>query len=112
MAEFQTVARVGEIPSGSGRSYAVNGRMVGVFLIDGQYYAINDCCPHLGASLASGWVEGTAVTCPWHAWRFSVCDGLWLDNPRSKVKTECYEVRLSGDEIQVLVPDPVRPPRD
>jgi nitrite reductase (NADH) small subunit/3-phenylpropionate/trans-cinnamate dioxygenase ferredoxin subunit len=47
--------------------------------------------------------------CPWHAWRFCVNDGTWLDNPKSKVKTETYEVRVIGDEIQVLVPDP--PPR-
>ena len=109
MAEFQTVARVGDIPEGEGRSFAVNGRMVAVFFVGGVHSAINDFCPHMGASLASGYVEGNSVTCPWHAWRFCVKDGTWLDNPGSKVRTDAYEVRVSGDEIQVLVPDP--PPR-
>ena len=106
---FQTVARVGEIPAGEGRSFPVNGRMVAVFHIDGQYRAIADACPHMGASLASGYVDDGAVTCPWHAWRFCVQDGLWLDNPKSKIRTDCYSVRVVDDEIQVCVPEP--PPR-
>jgi nitrite reductase (NADH) small subunit/3-phenylpropionate/trans-cinnamate dioxygenase ferredoxin subunit len=109
MSEFQTVARIGDIPLNEGRSYVVSGRMVGVFHVDDGYYAINDICPHMGASLAAGPVEGMAVMCPWHAWRFSICDGSWLDAPKSKVRTETYEVRIAGDEIQVRIPDP--PPR-
>jgi nitrite reductase (NADH) small subunit/3-phenylpropionate/trans-cinnamate dioxygenase ferredoxin subunit len=109
MAEFQTVARVGDIPAGEGRPYPVNGRIVGVFLVGDEYLAVNDICPHMGASLSSGPVEGTAVMCPWHAWRFCLRDGSWLDAPKSKVRTETYEVRIVEGDIQVLVPDP--PPR-
>ena len=105
MPEYQTVAEVGDIPEGEARSFRVNGRIVGVFLIGGEYFAINDLCPHMGASLSEGYVEGHAVSCPWHAWRFSVKDGTWLDNPGSKTKTDCFQVRVQGDEIQVLVPD-------
>ena len=105
MSDFVTVARVGEIPPGEGRSYPVDGRIVGVFHIDGAYFAINDACPHMGASLASGYVENGAVICPWHAWRFSIKDGRWLDNPTSKLKVETYAVRVEGNEIQVCVPD-------
>jgi nitrite reductase (NADH) small subunit/3-phenylpropionate/trans-cinnamate dioxygenase ferredoxin subunit len=104
MSDFETVAQVGDIPLGEGRSFPVNGRMVGVFHLAEGYKAINDTCPHMGASLSTGYVENDAVTCPWHAWRFCVSDGVWLDNPR--VKTDCYEVRIQGDNIQVLVPDP------
>lgn len=106
MADFETVAEVGDIPEGEGRSYPVNGRMVGVFLVNGEYLAINDACPHMGASLASGYVEHGAVTCPWHAWRFCLKEGTWLDSPKSKLRTDCYQVRVEGNQIQVLVPDP------
>ena len=104
MTEFQTVAKAGDIPEGQGRSFAVNGTMVGVFLSQGKYLAINDFCPHMGASLADGHVEDDAVMCPWHAWRFSLKDGTWLDNSKSNIKSACYEVRIDGDEIQVRVP--------
>jgi nitrite reductase (NADH) small subunit/3-phenylpropionate/trans-cinnamate dioxygenase ferredoxin subunit len=105
MAEFQTVARVGEIPEGEGRSFVVGGRMVAVFCINGNYSAIYDTCPHMGASLAEGYVENGGVTCPWHAWRFCVTSGTWLDNPRSSLRQDVYETRVVGDEIQVRLSD-------
>lgn len=104
-AEFETVARVGDIPEGEGRAYVVSGRMVAVFLVDGNYTAIDDTCPHMGASLATGYVEKGGVTCPWHAWRFCVTEGTWLDNPRSQLRQKKHEVRVNGDEIQVRVQD-------
>jgi nitrite reductase (NADH) small subunit/3-phenylpropionate/trans-cinnamate dioxygenase ferredoxin subunit len=104
MSEFHTVAKLGSIPVGEGRSFLVAGRMIAVFHQVGQYFAINDLCPHMGASLAEGYVEGTSVTCPWHAWRFDIANGLWLDNPKSKVCTDSYPVRVVGDEIQVQLP--------
>jgi nitrite reductase (NADH) small subunit/3-phenylpropionate/trans-cinnamate dioxygenase ferredoxin subunit len=106
MAEFVTVAGVGDIPEGQGRAYPVNGRMVAVYLLEGTYHAILDACPHMGASLAGGYVEEGVVTCPWHAWRFCVRDGTWVDNPKAALRTPTFEVRVVGNEIQVLVPDP------
>jgi nitrite reductase (NADH) small subunit/3-phenylpropionate/trans-cinnamate dioxygenase ferredoxin subunit len=99
MSEFVTVARVGEIQEGSGASFVVAGRLVAVFLCGGDYYAIDDVCPHMGASLGAGHLDGTVVTCPWHAWRFDIRDGTWCDNRR--IKIESFEVRVAGDEIQV-----------
>lgn len=100
--EFKTVAKVGSIPEGTGQAFAVNGRMVAVFCEAGEYSAIDDHCPHMGASLAGGQVEDGAVTCPWHAWCFSIKDGTWLNN--TKIKIDAFEVRVVGDEIQVKVP--------
>ncbi len=105
MAEFQSVAKVGAIPEGQGRAFSVAGKIVAVFLRNGEYHAIDDFCPHMGASLAAGYLEDDAVICPWHAWRFCVKDGLWLDNPKSNLRSACYSVRVQGDFIQVLVPD-------
>jgi nitrite reductase (NADH) small subunit/3-phenylpropionate/trans-cinnamate dioxygenase ferredoxin subunit len=65
----------------------------------GNYHAIDDLCPHMGASLAAGEVYNGIVTCPWHAWRFRVTDGTWCDNPR--IKTTVFDVRVVDDEIQV-----------
>lgn len=105
MSEYVSIAKVGEIPVGEGRSYSVNGRMIGLFHVNGEYFAINDFCPHMGASLASGFVEENTVTCPWHAWRFCLKDGTWLDNPKSNLKTDSFPVQVIGDEIQVQVPE-------
>ncbi|MDX2035461.1 MAG: non-heme iron oxygenase ferredoxin subunit [Isosphaeraceae bacterium] len=100
-SKFRTVARVGEIPEGEGRPYEVEGRMIAVFLDAGEYFALDDACPHQGAPLCDGIVGDKTVTCTWHGWRFSLETGKWLDSPRTRVST--YSVRVEGDEIQVAV---------
>ncbi len=60
----------------------------------GQYFAIDDLCPHMGASLGAGEVHDGAVLCPWHAWRFGLCDGAWRDNP--KLKVDRFDTRVVG----------------
>jgi len=103
MDSYHTVATVGDIADGNGAAFAVNGKMVAVFLADGEYHAIDDFCPHMGASLAGGYLEDGMVTCPWHAWRFKICDGTWCDNP--EIGVNAYDIRVEGNEIQVQVPE-------
>jgi nitrite reductase (NADH) small subunit/3-phenylpropionate/trans-cinnamate dioxygenase ferredoxin subunit len=106
-AGFVTVAKVGSIAEGEGCSFQVGERLVAVFLKDGQYYAIDDLCPQMGASLSAGYLDQEGVvTCPWHAWRFCVRDGRWADNPRLSVDT--FEVRVCGDDIQVRPAPPAK----
>ena len=105
--EFTTVAQAGGIPEGQGITVVVNGRLVAVFNDGGEYFAIDDLCPHMGASLGAGEVHDGAVICPWHAWRFGLCDGTWRDNP--KLKVDRFDTRVVGTDIQVCVPPKIPP---
>ena len=100
--EFQAVANCGDIPIGQGRAYDVGERRIAVFNDNGQFSAIDDMCPHMGASLAAGHLENHVVTCPLHAWRFDVRDGTWCDNRR--VKIDAFPVKIIDDEICVGIP--------
>ena len=109
MPEYYRAATVGDINDGEGLAAAINGRMVAIFREGDNYFAIDDLCPHMGASLAPGYLQDGIVTCPWHAWRFCIRDGRWCDNPKTGIDT--FDVRVEGDEIQVAVPDS-SPPGD
>ena len=104
MSEFRRVCRVGDLKDGEGKAVAVGGKVVAVFRCGDAFHAIDDTCPHMGASLSGGYVESGIVTCPWHAWRFRVTDGTWVDNPR--LKTGCYQVRVIGDDVQIALASP------
>ncbi len=103
MSEFHTVCHVSELSEGESTTANINGRLIAVFHHNGQFYAIDDTCPHMGASLAEGHVEDGVVTCSWHAWRFRLADGVWADNPRGTLGAGCHAVRVEGDEVQVQV---------
>lgn len=107
MGTLHTVGRTDELPDGDSASVEVAGKRLAVFHCDGQFYAIDDYCPHAGAPLAGGYVENGIVTCPWHAWRFRLADGAWADNPR--IKIGCYRVVVEGDSVNVELPDPPAP---
>jgi nitrite reductase/ring-hydroxylating ferredoxin subunit len=104
---FTAVARAGEIPAGEGRTFEVAGRLVAVFFDGAAYHAMDDLCPHMGASLGSGPFVDGVVTCPWHAWRFRACDGAWCDN--EKLRVDVFPVRVAGDRIEVAVPPSAAP---
>jgi nitrite reductase/ring-hydroxylating ferredoxin subunit len=41
-------------PEGERRLLELGGRTIGVFRLDGDYFALADRCPHRGAPLCSG----------------------------------------------------------
>jgi 3-phenylpropionate/trans-cinnamate dioxygenase ferredoxin subunit len=46
------VARIGEIPPGGRKIVRVEGREVGIFNLDGEFYALKNSCPHQAARVS------------------------------------------------------------
>jgi nitrite reductase/ring-hydroxylating ferredoxin subunit len=57
---------------------------VGVYHLNGRLYAISDACPHDGAPLSEGELDGEVVTCPRHGSQFCVRDGERLRGPADR----------------------------
>ena len=79
-ASYHTVCRVDDVPEGEARMFVVAEIMIGVFNVAGSFFALANECPHAGASLARGIIEGDTVRCRIHHWRFSIPDGVYLDD--------------------------------
>jgi nitrite reductase/ring-hydroxylating ferredoxin subunit len=103
MADYITVARVGEVPPGTARRVTVAERWVGLFNIDGAYFAIDNVCLHRGGPLADGAISGCIVTCPWHGWQFDVRTGSLVQDPG--VGVSAHETRILDDAVQVRLID-------
>jgi nitrite reductase (NADH) small subunit len=97
-----TVGKREDIPEGGSAVVTVNQKDIAIFNVNGTFFALDDVCPHMGASLSGGYVEDGCVTCPWHYWRFRLADGTWADSPR--IKTGSYPVHVVGDEVQLELP--------
>lgn len=100
MADWVTVAAVGEIAPGSCRVADVDGTSVAVFNLGGEYFAIEDVCTHDGGELASGHLEGDQVVCPRHGARFCVRTGAALSAPAYEA-TAKFPLRIEDGKIQV-----------
>lgn len=99
---FVKVATVQEVPPGKSKQAKVGGKTLAIFNVNGTFHAIDDTCPHRGAPLWEGEIEGQYVTCPWHAATFDVTTGAHL-SPPAKSDVACYKVQVVGDEVQVDV---------
>lgn len=97
---YVTVARVGEIPDGGVKVVRLEGQAVAVFLVDGEYFAIDDICTHDGGPLAEGALDGYTIECPRHGARFDVRTGDVLAMPAT-TPVPTYTVKVEGDEIRV-----------
>ena len=103
MGQRVVVGKVGDIAAGECAVVTIGKKDIAIFNVNGQLMAIDDTCPHMGASLSGGYVEDGCVTCPWHYWRFRLSDGAWADSPR--VKTGSYPVHVVGEDVVLELPD-------
>ena len=101
MPEFIDICKVSDIPVGEARMILVNEVAFGVFNVSGVFYAIDDACPHAGASLSHGIVEGDVVRCRIHHWRFCIRDGIYLDEMKPSCNVRTYPIRVVGDQVQI-----------
>ncbi|MBK6613792.1 Rieske 2Fe-2S domain-containing protein [Ottowia sp.] len=96
------------LPEGRGRRVCKVGLDLAVFRIGDAVYAIDDSCPHAGASLSNGKLQGTRVTCPAHGLKFDLDVVCQPSAPTLEVKK--YAVNVV-DGIVMLAPDE-RSPND
>jgi len=108
------VCRVEDLPPGERTIVNVRGRTIGVFNVNGTYYALLNRCPHLAAPLCKGVVtglitgpkpyqfefsrDGEVLRCPWHGWEFDITNGESVFNPH-RVKVRSYEVLVETQRV-------------
>jgi len=91
--------RPDEIGEGRGKVITVSGTEIAVFKCDGQLYATQGSCPHAGTALAAGTVEGGAVVCPGHGYRFDLRTGACSTDAQLRLKT--YRLVADGPGFTV-----------
>ncbi len=95
------VMKVSELEKGSGRPMDIAGKSIAFFNLDDKIYAIENRCMHRGGPLGDGHLEGSQVTCPWHAWQFDVKTGACHTMQGASQKT--FKTKIENGEIFVEV---------
>lgn len=92
-SQFVRAASVDEAKENSPQTLRVDGRTIGLFYHEGEFYATNNRCPHMGFPLTDGSVDDGILTCPWHHARFEISCGDTFDPFADDVQTYPVEVR-------------------
>jgi nitrite reductase/ring-hydroxylating ferredoxin subunit len=95
MTEFEKVANFDEL--GEGELYPADCGEMSVVLIklNGRVFALEDRCPHRGAQLSEGSLEGQLIRCPWHGALIDPATGY--ASPPSREHAHCLDVRIAED---------------
>ncbi len=101
MSTFTPVAEVSSLPPGQCRTVHVKGREFALYNLDGQFYAIDDQCPHRGGPLGAGCFENGHVFCPLHGWEFDVKTGACLTRADKPVRS--YPTRLVAGQVEIEI---------
>ena len=102
VAEFQTVAKLEEIPDGGMRQVIAHGDPVGVYRVGEKVYAISDICTHEETFLTEGEFEPDEleIECPLHGSRFNVETGDVRILPAIK-PVATYQIKIEDGLVLV-----------
>ncbi len=113
------VSAAGEFPPGEHRIVRVRNMEIGLYNVDGTYYALHNMCPHQFGPLCKGPVSGAVsctkssdwrlqwgrvgqvLTCPWHGIEFDLKTGRSLAVKDMQVRT--FPVRVIDGEVRLQV---------
>jgi nitrite reductase (NADH) small subunit len=117
-AEEFVVGPVERFPEGSKEILEVGGRSIGVYHSNGQFYAVQNLCPHAlapicvsgltGTTLPSApgeyefGMEGLVLRCPWHSWEYDVRTGEALFGT-DKRRLLTFPVKVENGQVVVTM---------
>jgi len=82
----------------------VGNKEIALFNYKGDFYAIDNTCPHRGSPLGEGRIEEGILICPGHEWRFELKSGWCPQNP--ELSTEVYPIKVHNEKIYVRLEKP------
>jgi nitrite reductase/ring-hydroxylating ferredoxin subunit len=110
------LCRRDELADGQKRGFEVGGSRVVLCRRGDAFFALRDICPHHGARLSMGVLNGTNVEsevgeyvygrdgeilrCPRHGWEIDITSGRTLHDPAHK-RVRAYRVVLDGDNVLI-----------
>ena len=115
----QVVAKASEVVPGAMKLVRVAGREIGIFNLNGEYFALSNRCPHAGGPLCSGKIVGLVqsdgpgnyrlsrrqefLRCPWHGWEFDIRTGQSYCDPK-RFRARAYPVNVEPGSAVVKGP--------
>jgi chlorite dismutase/nitrite reductase/ring-hydroxylating ferredoxin subunit len=102
---WHDVCAVSDFPKNDIHTSFHFGKMIAIFRIDDQYYAINNRCSHARGPLSEGQINHAecSVVCPWHYGKFDLRSGTAIDGV-VRTAIETFDIRVDDQAmIQIRI---------
>jgi 3-phenylpropionate/trans-cinnamate dioxygenase ferredoxin subunit len=99
---WHDVAAAADVTDDTPLTVKVGEREIGLYSLNGRYYALEDVCPHAYALLSQGFIDGDEVECPLHGAKFHIPTGKCTKEPADR-DLACYAVKHEGERLYVKV---------
>jgi nitrite reductase (NADH) small subunit/3-phenylpropionate/trans-cinnamate dioxygenase ferredoxin subunit len=109
MSESVRVGRIEDFREGRPRRLKVAGRWVAVFRVGDVLHAVQDPCPHMGASLSEGRLIGHEIVCHWHGWKFDLASGAGRAPAKRWACLRVYGVEVEQGQVRLRPPPEPEP---
>jgi 3-phenylpropionate/trans-cinnamate dioxygenase ferredoxin subunit len=100
VSEWIPAVRVDDVPVGEGFQVDINGALVAVWNVAGEFYATSDVCSHEETPLTAGDLWDTVIECPLHGAQFDVTTGEVLSLP-AIFPIPTYPVKVEDGTVYV-----------
>jgi len=100
VGKFVKVAEAHEIPKNKMQVFKVEDHEILVVNVEGELYAFENRCPHMGYPLYFGSLKGTVLTCGFHYEKFDVTTGKSLGSVTDK-PLKRFNVKIRNSLVQV-----------
>jgi 3-phenylpropionate/trans-cinnamate dioxygenase ferredoxin subunit len=97
---WTNVCKDSALVPGTYQSIEVDGVMILVFNLNGEFYALEDVCPHDYSCLDGGEIDGEEIVCPHHGARFAIKTGEVTAPPAYEGVTT-FPVQIENGMVQV-----------
>ena len=92
-AELVHAISLNELKEAACKTVHLNGHTIVLWYVDGQVFAVDNRCPHMGFPLQKGSVNKGILTCHWHHARFDLKTGGTFDQFADDVRAFPIEIR-------------------
>lgn len=97
--DFVKAIDAADLGPGETTTAVVNGNELAIVNLAGEFHALDNLCPHQGAPLGDGLVQGDTLVCSLHYWEFDIKTGEYLDDPTICLKR--YETKVEDGSVFV-----------
>ena len=100
MSDWISAVAESDLPPGEHTVVEVEGAVMVLVNLEGEYFAIEDICTHDGSEISSGCIVDGSIECPRHGARFDIRTGE-VTAPPAYEPVDTFPVRVMDGVIQV-----------